>query len=115
MTAYLIDACVPEGLLDELKRLGADAVRVSTESNFPDTGVLAFAFEQNRIVITNDKGFGDLVLRKRHPCIGAILLRVDVDLDTPAAHVAETILTLGDAAAGFFITIDTSGTRKRAF
>ena len=40
----------------------------------PDEDILDFAVRDDRIVITNDKDFGDLVFRDRRPHRGVILL-----------------------------------------
>ena len=40
-----------------------------------DTAVLKFAAAQNRLLITDDKDFGDLVVRGKIPVLGVILLR----------------------------------------
>lgn len=41
-----------------------------------DEQVLAFAQKQKRILITDDKDFGELVFRRQKPAFGVILLRV---------------------------------------
>ncbi|MEK6949047.1 MAG: DUF5615 family PIN-like protein [Nanoarchaeota archaeon] len=41
----------------------------------PDENVLSFAEKENLVVITDDKDFGELVFRLKHPTKGVILLR----------------------------------------
>jgi len=41
-----------------------------------DRDIIKKANEQNRILITNDKDFGDLVFREKKPHKGVILLRL---------------------------------------
>lgn len=41
----------------------------------PDENVLLFAEKENLIVITDDKDFGELIFRLKHPTKGVILLR----------------------------------------
>jgi predicted nuclease of predicted toxin-antitoxin system len=46
------------------------------QSAISDEEVLAIAFRERRILITNDKDFGDLVFVKRRPHHGVVLLRL---------------------------------------
>lgn len=48
-----------------------------------DATLLSKAFEEEWILITNDKGFGDKVYREKHPHRGVIFLRLD---DERACH-----------------------------
>ncbi len=61
-----------------LKNRGHD-VRVlagSLEHGISDESVLRLALQEKRIVITNDKDFGDLIYGKQHPHAGVILFRL---------------------------------------
>ena len=58
-----------------LRGQGHDVVSIYDEApRLPDESILEFAVRDNRIVITNDKDFGDLVFRDRQPHCGVILL-----------------------------------------
>lgn len=60
-----------------LTSLGHDVVSIYDElPRLPDEDILAFAARDVRIVITNDKDFGELVFRDRRPHRGVILLRL---------------------------------------
>ena len=75
---FLLDANAENRIAAYLQRLGHDAIRV--DDNFPprtsDSEVLAFAYKEKRILITNDKGdFGELIFKDLHPHAGVILFR----------------------------------------
>ena len=42
-----------------------------------DDDIIHKAFDENRILITNDKDFGEKVYRERHPHRGVVFLRLD--------------------------------------
>lgn len=46
----------------------------------PDGEVLKHAEEGGRILVTNDKDFGELVFRRGKPSSGVILLRLERDI-----------------------------------
>ena len=50
--------------------------------------ILRKASEENWILITNDKGFGERIYRERHPHRGVVLLRLD---DERAANKTKTL------------------------
>ncbi|MBS1625691.1 MAG: DUF5615 family PIN-like protein [Bacteroidetes bacterium] len=45
-------------------------------SSIPDDEVLKIAYEDERVLITTDKDFGELVFRLRLPTRGVLLLRI---------------------------------------
>ena len=63
----------------------------------PDAQVLELAGEQGAIVLTEDKDFGELVVRERQPHCGVVLVRV-IGLDRPSrAVVVCTAITAHEA------------------
>jgi len=42
-----------------------------------DDAIIRKAFDENWVLITNDKDFGEKVYRERHPHRGVVLLRLD--------------------------------------
>ena len=75
---FLLDQSVERRIAPFLRNLGHDVKIVALD--FPpgisDEEVLAHAYKEQRIVITNDKGdFGELIFRSLHPHAGAILFR----------------------------------------
>src|SRR5688572_13804751 len=75
---FLLDQNAERRLASFLHNLGHDVkvVAVDFPPGIPDEEVLAHAFKEQRIVITNDKGdFGELIFRSLHPHAGVILFR----------------------------------------
>ncbi len=58
-----------------------------------DLEILKFAEREKRILITNDKDFGELIFRLRKPSSGVILLRLQID---SAERRIKTVLSLID-------------------
>jgi predicted nuclease of predicted toxin-antitoxin system len=74
----LVDENLPLPLIDELSARGHDVVSVRRAfRGAPDTEILAFCQSEARTVITQDKGFGELVFH-RGQAIGVILVRADL-------------------------------------
>jgi len=75
---FLLDQCTDARLLPFLKNLGHDVTRIG--SHYPhgllDQDVLALAKKQQRILITDDRDFGELIFRLKLPHAGVIFLRL---------------------------------------
>jgi len=77
---FLADECCDTGLVASLREDGHDVLYVSeSKAGAFDDEILSDAREQERILITEDKDFGELVYRLRKPAYGIVLLRVDVN------------------------------------
>lgn len=66
-------------IVAHLRAAGHDVTRVGTDypADLPDTEILARAQHERRILITDDRDFGELVFRLRQPHAGVIYLRLD--------------------------------------
>lgn len=72
----LADECCDAGLVEALRRDGHDVTYVLESMRAAsDTEVLQRAWEEGRLLMTEDKDFGELVYRLRRPVQGIILLR----------------------------------------
>ena len=75
---FLLDENADARLIVYLQASGHDAVRLVT--NYPaglaDRDVLAIARAEGRILVTNDRDFGELVFRYRQPHAGVVLFRL---------------------------------------
>jgi predicted nuclease of predicted toxin-antitoxin system len=79
---WLVDECVDAGLVSHLRSTGHDVVYMAeTAPRAGDGEVMTRAQAEGRILLTDDKDFGDLVFRRGLPVPGIILLRID-----PAMH-----------------------------
>jgi predicted nuclease of predicted toxin-antitoxin system len=75
---FLVDESADARLATHLRRLGHDAKTVASDyqPGLEDQEVLAIALREERILITNDRDFGELVYRLGLPHAGVILLRL---------------------------------------
>ncbi|MDD5616163.1 MAG: DUF5615 family PIN-like protein [Candidatus Methanoperedens sp.] len=72
-----MDECTGHAVAEWLRQQDHDVVSVFDEiRGAEDRDVINKAYEQNRILITNDKDFGELVFREKKPHKGVILLRL---------------------------------------
>jgi predicted nuclease of predicted toxin-antitoxin system len=75
---WLIDECVDAGLPALLRKSGHDVVYMTDVSpRAPDPEVMNRADRENRLLLTEDKDFGDLVFRQARPVPGLVLVRID--------------------------------------
>lgn len=110
---FAIDACVPEQLATELRALGADVVSAAGRPAMPDDEILRGALARDRVLITTDKDFGDLVFRDGHAAVGIVLIRFDLMSVTLTAETAARIAALTDAGRGAFSVLSRDDARVR--
>ncbi len=104
----LADVNVPKATIETLRLAGHDVLwamdRMATNADFE---ILAEAQCEIRIVLTNDKDFGDIAVHAGLPAeCGVILLRLKgLSLDETAARTTEAIGSRADWA-GHFAVVD---------
>lgn len=78
---FLLDQSAEARIGIFLKHLGYDTTRIAKDypAGLPDEEVLAIAVSENRILITNDSDFGELIFKLRHPHTGVIYFRFPLD------------------------------------
>ena len=107
---FAIDACVPAQLAEALTELGADVVSGAGRPAMLDEDVLSGAVARDRVLITTDKDFGELVFRRGQAAVGVVLIRMDITSRETAEELARRITALTDA----FSVLDKDGARVRA-
>jgi len=76
LTKLLADENIPIEVVRFLKRSGVDITSVMEFSpGLSDTEVMELANRENRVLVTFDKDFGELVVREKAEVKGLILLR----------------------------------------
>jgi predicted nuclease of predicted toxin-antitoxin system len=74
---FLVDESSGQSIVSCLRALGHDVASVQEESpGIEDGEVCEWANRDQRIIVTNDKGFSELIFRERIPNRGIILLRL---------------------------------------
>jgi len=75
---WLADECVDAALVGQLRGAGHDVDYVAElASGVTDTQVVSLAQADGRLLLTEDKGFGELVFRLKLAIPGVVLLRID--------------------------------------
>jgi predicted nuclease of predicted toxin-antitoxin system len=75
----LADECCDTGLVASLREDGHDVLYVlERKPGVSDDEVLIEAYHEERILVTEDKDFGELVYRLKKRSRGIILIRMDV-------------------------------------
>ena len=81
-----------------------------------DIEILNYAEKENRILITNDKDFGELVFRLKMPSSGVILLRLNKNIPINRIKYATYILeNFSDKLKYNFIVVTEGKIRVRSF
>lgn len=104
----LVDENVPGDVVAALIVLGHDVAWVRTDSpGISDVQVIEWAQAEDRLILTFDKDFGELVFRERETVAGVILLRISAPSSVHVAHVvAATLESRGDWEGHFSVVED---------
>jgi predicted nuclease of predicted toxin-antitoxin system len=75
---FLMDECTGPAVARWLREQGHEVFSVYEQARgLEDDTIIQKAFEENWILITNDKDFGEKVYRERRPHKGVVLLRLE--------------------------------------
>jgi predicted nuclease of predicted toxin-antitoxin system len=92
---FLLDQSADARLLPHLTAKGHDVTRIARHypAGLPDPEVLRIAFDEGRILIANDRDFGELVFVQNQRHSGIILLRLgpSPQLEVTAARVDDVL------------------------
>jgi len=112
---WLVDECVDAGLVARLRRDGHDVLYMAEVAPAAsDREVLARAHEESRLLLTEDKDFGDLVFRRGGQVPGIVLLRID-----PAMHALKSrrldaaVARFGENLFGRYTIVEEARFRSR--
>ena len=112
---WLIDECVDAALAAQLRNAGYDVTYMSdVEPRANDAEVIRLAHSENRLLLTEDKDYGELVFRQAKPVPGIVLLRID-----PARRVLKearlqaAIDRFGEGLFGRYTVIEEARYRSR--
>ena len=112
---FLADESVDRPIVDALRRAGYDVDYIAELApGTADPEVLDQANRESSVLLTGDKGFGELVFRRRQQNRGVVLLRLSGLSQQRKAEIA--IEVFGARAADFegcFSVITETGVRSR--
>ena len=112
---FLVDESSGRSIVRYLRSQGYDVISVQEERpGIKDAEVCAWANEEERIIITNDKGFGELIFRRRIPVQGVILLRLRDERAINRIRVISDLLkTHAERIKGHFVIVSEDSVRIR--
>jgi predicted nuclease of predicted toxin-antitoxin system len=110
---FLIDECTGPAVVRWLHEQGHDVFSTYEEARgAPDALLLNKALREDRILITNDKDFGESVYRDQHPHRGIILLRLEDERAHNKIEVLRRLLgSYADLLPGRFVVVTDTGIR----
>lgn len=90
---FLVDVGVGKGIEKYLQKMGFDikAVR-DIDSRMEDEDIIRYAVSENRMVITMDKDFGELVYHSSMAHNGVLLLRLEDAIGSEKLQVIKYII-----------------------
>ncbi len=112
---FLADENVSRHVLDGLRAGGHDVVLVyELMPGGSDEAVIKIAQEQDRIIITEDTDFGELVIRRQLAVAGVVLLELDrLSVEAEARRVSASVALLADKLVGNLVVIEPGRIRMR--
>lgn len=112
---WLADECVAAPLVASLRALGHDVLYVAeAAAGLNDTDVIALALHEQRLLLTEDKDFGDLVFRRERAVPGVVLLRIVTEGTTlKTSRLAMAVERYGEDLFGRYLVIEERRFRSR--
>lgn len=112
---FLADECCDALLVAGLRKDGHDVFYVAESARgSPDETVLRLAADQQRIVLTEDKDFGELVVRLGLPAYGIVLVRMNpADSGAKLTRLRAVLDKHGSRLAHSFVVVDPGKARFR--
>lgn len=90
---FIVDECTGPAVAKWLREQKHDVLSIYKDSRgLDDKSILQKAADDERILITNDKDFGELIFRDRKIHKGVILLRLDDERAANKIHVLTILL-----------------------
>ena len=114
---FFADENLERPIIEGLRQKGHDIATVPPEEKgSPDPTVLALSSTEDRILITNDKDFAELVFLQRQVTAGVILIRLPrFRTIEKVERVLEVVVDQGERLMGVFTVIEANAIRRRPF
>ena len=113
---FLANENIPLATVRRLRDFGHDVLAIAESvPGSTDQVVLSWAFQQQRILITFDRDYGELIYVKKLPCPSCVIyLRfIPTHDQEPAECIARLLDTASELLQGSFIVLDRDGYRLR--
>ena len=107
---FLVDECLRARVAELLSDAGHDAVHVGVVGLLgrPDTEIMEFALRDDRVVISADTDFGELLARSQASLPSVILLRRNHDPGSQASAILAALPDISESLAVGSIVVITS-------
>ena len=114
---FLIDENVDFSVADFLRNLDCNVKTVvEIKRSLGDKEILALANNDNRVIVTNDKDFGQLIFREKLPHKGVILFRLsDESSEAKIKRLKEVFGKYKSKFSGNFVVITEARVRINQF
>lgn len=113
---FIVDESAGAAVVEYLRSSGHDVLAIAEimrQADDPD--ILTLALNEARILITNDKDFGELVYRTGQTHHGVLLLRLHNESSANRVRVVKSVLAnYTDRLAGQFVVATESSVRIRS-
>ena len=109
------DECISVSIVASLRKEGCDVWHVLEGSaGSSDDDVLSNAYRQDRIILTEDKDFGELVYRFRKPAKGVIFIRIPIsDRHLKWPRLKKLLSEFPERLAGHLVVLEKDKVRFR--
>jgi predicted nuclease of predicted toxin-antitoxin system len=113
---FLADECCDAALVEALRVDGHDVVYATESlSGATDEELLSHAFSEQRILLTEDKDFGELVYRLGRQTHGIVLLRFEVaERDSKIPRLRWLLRHEVERLPGAFVVLESNKVRVRS-
>lgn len=105
---FLADMNIEKAIIEEIKALGYNIICVAEiNPTMTDSDVFKLANSENRILITNDKDFGEIVFRQKLVSEGIILIRLETpDIKEKVKLVKKLLIFYREKVRNHFVVIN---------
>lgn len=107
---FLVDECTGPVVARWLRAQGHEVYSVYEQARgLDDDQIIERAYDEEWILITNDKDFGEKVYRERRPHRGVVLLRLEDERASSKIAILQRLLAehAADLADGFAVVTET--------
>ena len=113
---FLADESCDYAVIPALRSAGHDVVAIADAyAQAPDIEVAALAVSDGRVLLTEDKDFGQLVFAYGEPSLGVVLLRYSAKVrGAMSGDVVELAAEHGHRLAGSFVVVTPAQIRFRS-
>jgi len=112
---WLADECIFGPLVSSLRKAGHDVVYVAEiAQQTDDIALTQWAWRESRLLLTEDKDFGEILLRQKRIVPGLVLLRIAPEQRAQMwPRLRDAIERLGRELHGHHTVIDINRIRSR--